>query len=258
MAALSKWAKFGVLAMVVADTVGIFVVHHRLNQPAINVPSNSEDVPMAMNETVPALPADAAQAIGAQVTGAGPATALPRDDYRAIGGVAENDFQALPAVSRMDPLPAPMTIEPLALEAPRASAKVAREMQKALRAPVIPTVRIAELHSARKATRTFSSAFSNDISVSTRVTGLEPDVDFAKIRAVRDSAQPVGPANAETRLDPSTSLNENLVASVQAQSSVPAPAFGGTSEPQQLQLDLPAAPAAPETSAPATGEIPAS
>ena len=243
---LSKWAKYGVLAMIAADAVGIMVVHNRLNQPAANVPSLSDDMPLAVAETPLALPKDAL-----------PRDVLAKDNLQVTNTVAQMDIQSLPAVSRIDPLPAPMTVEPLALDTPQASPRVARQMQAALRAPVIPTVRIAELRPNRKATRTFSSAFTNDISVSSQVSSTEADVDFSRVREARELVQQSGEAYDATRLDPSLSPTDNIEAPVEAQSIVPVPEFGGNSQAQQLQLDLPA-PATPETSTSTAGEIPAS
>lgn len=253
MSGLSKWAKCGVLAMVVADVVGILIVHDRLNRPALDVPSFSQEIPMAMNDTALTLPKDAAQVIGEM-----PVTALPKDGLQASGAIAQNDFQALPALSRIDPLPAPMRVEPLALDTPRASLKVAREMQMALRAPVIPTVRIAELNRSRKAARTFSSAFSNDISVSTQIMNQAPTATFAAPSAAIDAVDLSASADVTNVVDARASEAENTSAPVQAQSAVPVPEFGGTSEVPQPQLDLQPAPAAPEARSPATGEIPAS
>ena len=232
--------------MIAADAVGIMVVHNRLNQPVANVPSLADDMPLAVTEIPLALPKDAL-----------PKDVLAKDNLQVTDTVAQMDIQSLPAVSRIDPLPAPMTVEPLALDTPQASPRVARAMQAALRAPVIPTVRIAELRPNRKSTRTFSSAFTSDISVSTQVSAADADVDYARVRVARESAQQSGEAYDATRLDPSSSTTDSIEAPVDAQSAVPVPEFGGTSEAQQLQLDLPA-PAAPEASTSSAGEIPAS
>ena len=249
---LAKWAKYGVLAMIVADAVGIMVVNHRLHQPAVTVPSLADDMPVAMTDTVSAMPKDVL-----------PRDVLAKDNRASVNvsdTVAQMDLQPLPAVARMDPLPAPMKIEPLALDTPQASPKVARQMQAALRAPVIPTVRIAELHSSHKANREFSSAFSRDISVSTQASGTNADVDFAQVRVAREASQQSGTAYSQTGgqigADPQVSLD----APTQSQDAVPSPTFGGDSKAQQLELPLPQAPApvAPEASAPASGEIPAS
>ncbi len=246
MSVLSKWAKYGVLAMIAADAVGIMVVHNRLNQPVANVPSLSDDMPLAVVETPLPLPKDAITSV-----------ASANDNLQVTDTVAQMDIQSLPAVSRIDPLPAPMTVEPLALEMPKASPRVARQMQAALRAPVIPTVRIAELRPTRKSTRTFTTAFTNDIAVAPQVAGTEADVDFSRVRAARESAQQSGETYDATQLDQSSSTTENIEAPIEAQSAVPVPEFGGTSEAQQLQLDLPA-PAAPEARASTADEIPAS
>ena len=245
MSGLSKWAKIGVLAMIAADAIGILVVHNRLNQPLLNAPSLADDMPVAMAETPLPLPKDAIAGIDSDKD-------LSSGDNLQV---AQMDIQALPAVSRIDPLPAPMAIEPLELDTPQASPRVARAMQAALRAPVIPSVRIAELRPARKTTRTFTTAFANDISTATRSSRRQvPSADFAAssaaMGAVDMSATPdglsgnAGPAIAEN-------------SAMQSQSDVPVPEFGGPSAPEQLELDLPA-PAAPEAGAPATGETPAS
>jgi hypothetical protein len=246
---LTKWAKYGVLAMIVADAVGIMVVHNRLTQPVANVPSLADDMPIAMAETPLILAKDA----------------LPKDtpateNLQVTDTVAQMDIPSMPAVSRIDPLPAPMAIEPLAIDTPQASPRVARQMQAALRAPVIPTVRIAELRPVRKSTRNFTTAFTNDISSTTRVSNAEADVDYSMVRAARDSAQQSGVAYDANRLDSSPSPTESVEAPVESQSAVPVPEFGGKNEAQQLQLDLPApaAPAAPVSAAPSSDEIPAS
>ena len=239
MSGLSKWAKYGVLAMIVADGVGIMVVHNRLNQPVANVPSLADDMPIALAETPLALPKDA-------ITKGAPAT----DSLQVSDTVAQMDVQASPAVSRMDPLPAPMAIEPLALDKPQASPRVARQMQEALRAPVIPAVRIAELHSNRKSTRTFSSEFANDIAIATQSTRQAPSDAYAEPSAVAGAVDEATPDYSNA--DATSFAGERTTAQ-----DLPTPAFGGPGEPQQLQLDLPT-PTAPEASAAPTGEIPAS
>lgn len=252
MSVLTKWAKYGVLAMIVADAIGIMVVHNRLTQPVANVPSLADDMPIAMAETPLTLPKDVL-----------PQDALAKDalateNLQVTDTVAQMDIQSLPAVSRIDPMPAPMAIEPLAIDTPQASPRVARQMRAALRAPVIPTVRIAELRPVRKSTRTFTTAFTNDISNSTRVGGAEADVDYSMVRAARDSAQQSGVAYDANRLDSSSSSpTENVEAPVETQSAVPVPEFGGKNEAQQLELPAPAAPAEPVSAAPSSDEIPA-
>lgn len=244
VADLSKWAKFGVLAIVVADVAGVFLVQHRLNQPVPHVPSLSDDTPIAMTDAASALPKDALSSdmLARDV--------LARDNAQASDAVAT---RSLPVVSRADTLPAPMPIEPLALDTPQASPKVVRAMQAALRAPVIPTVRIAELHAVRKANRTFTTAFTSDISAATQSSrqanayeAPSAGVGVADSATADLSGGNVTPGNAES-----------FAAPVEAHSDVPTPEFGGTSQPQQLQLDLPA-PIAPEARASATGELPAS
>jgi hypothetical protein len=248
---LSKWAKYGVLAMVVADAAGILIVHNRLNRPAVSVPSISENAPMAMNDTSTALPKDAAL-----FNGEIPMIALPKDSQRATGAVALNDYQELPAVSRMDPMPAPMRVEPLVLETPIASPKVAREMQMALRAPIIPKVRIAELNSTRKANRTFSSAFSSDISASTQIRNQAPSAGFAATSGENGAADLTASVDGRNGANALSSETENTAVPVQA--VVPVPEFGSASEVPQPQIDPQPAPAAPEANAPSAGEIPAS
>ena len=260
MSGLTKWAKYGVLAMLLADTVGILLVRHHLSQPPIDVPSFSEEVPVAMTDTASALPKDAAQVTGdVQVVGEMQMTALPKDNLQATGAFAQNDFQALlPAVSQIDRLPAPMRIEPLALETPRASARVAREMKMALRAPVIPSVRIAELRESRETTRTFSSAFTNDISVSTQARNQAPTATFAAPSDVTGASDMSASADVMNLGDARAPEAENTTAPVQAQSAIPAPEFGSKNEVPEAQLGAQPAPAAPAANAPSVGEIPAS
>lgn len=265
MSVLAKWAKIGVLAMIIADAAAIVVVNHRLQQPAVNVPSLADDRPIAMidSASIPSRDALPREDLATNV--------FARDDRANLDvteTVAQMDLQPLPAALRMDPLPAPMKIEPLALDTPQASPKVAQQMRAALRAPTIPTVRIAQLRSPRKTNREFSSAFSRDISVSPQETGTIADVDFAQVRAARDASQQSGIAYAQTGgqtggqigVDQPSVPQVSVDETTQSQDSVPSPAFGGPSNAQQLELDLPQAPTtvAPEASAPASGEIPAS
>jgi hypothetical protein len=250
---LSKWAKYGVLAMVIADAAGILIVHNRLNRPAVSVPSISEDVPMAMNDTASPLPKDAALVIGDMAT-----IALTKDNLQANGAVAQNNFQALPAVSRMDPMPAPMRIEPLTLEAPQASRKVAREMQMALRAPVIQKVRIAELYQTHNAKRTFSSAFSNDIGSSSLIRDQSPTAGFAATSPGNGAVNLSTSVDVRNRATAMPPEKENTAVPMQVQPEVPVPEFGSASEVPQPQIDSQPVPAAPDANAPSAGEIPAS
>lgn len=254
VAGLSKWAKYGVLAMVVADVVGVVLVQHRLSQPAPDAALLADDAPIAMADTASAPASDA---LSRDVL---PRDVLPRDvvsgdSQRAGDTFARFDSRSLPAVSRIDVLPAPLPIEPLALEAPQASPKVARAMQAALRAPVIPTVRIPELRAVRKANRTFATAFTSDITSATQSSRQAPAAAYEAPSAAASVADPSAtvdlpagnatPAGAESTQTP-----------VPAQVEAPVPEFGGSSPSQQLQLDLPA-PAAPEARASSADEIPA-
>jgi hypothetical protein len=200
-------------------------------------------MPIAMSETPLALTKDAL-----------PLNAPATVDLQVADRIAQVNLPSQPAVSRMDPLPAPMAIEPLALDTPQASPKVARAMRAALRAPVIPTVRIAELRPVSKTTRTFTTAFSSDISAETQSSRLAPSVGYAASSTGKGAVDMTAtPDIASGNINSADAENTT----VQSQSEVPAPEFGGPSEPQQLEMDL-TAPSSPESSAAPTGEIPAS
>lgn len=243
VAGLTKWAKYGVLAMVVADVAGFLLVQNRMSQPAPDMPSMATDVAVA--DAKPTLPQD--------TTFSDP---LSKDNLQVAEVVANMDLNPQPVAARMDPLPAPMTIEPLALDTPQASPKVARAMQAALRAPVIPTVRIAELQTSRRANRAFTSAFSSDISTMPQGSRQAPTAGYVAPSAAADAVEMAVTSDMSGGIANPADM-QITTAPDQAQSEVPVPAFGGNSEPQQLPLDLPA-PSAPEASAPVTGEIPAS
>jgi len=250
---LTNWAKYGVLAMIVADAVGIMVVHHRLNQPAANLPSLANDAPIAMADTTLPMPNDALpKDVMAKDVMANDAPVS--DNLKVTDAFARLDVQPLPAAARMDPLPVPMSIEPLALDAPQASPKVARAMKAALRAPVIPTVRIAELRPARRAPHSFTTAFSSDITAATQSSRQLPTASYAAPSAAVSAVDIAATTDV-------TSGNVNSVdaqnTTVQVPSVVPEPQFGGTSQAADPQVDMQTAPATPEVSAPATSEIPA-
>ena len=258
MAVLSKWAKYGVLAMVVADVVGVVLVQHRLNKPAPDMPLAADDAPIAMADTS-ATPAR--DALGDDVL---PRDVLASSDLAGDGLAGEPparfesrfNTRSLRAVSRVEVLPAPLPLEPLALDTPQASPKVARAMQAALRAPVIPTVRIPELRAVRKANRTFATAFTSDITAATQSSRQAP------VAAYEVSSSAAGVADVAvigdlSGGDATPASVEGVPAPAPVQSDIPVPEFGGSSQPQQLPLDLPA-PAAPEARASGAEEIPAS
>ena len=249
MFGLTKWAKYGVLAMVVADAIGIMVVHHRLNQPAANLPSLANDSPIAIADTQVPLPNDALR------NDALPKDVLAKDNLQVTDVVAQMDSRSLPAVTRIDPLPAPMSVEPLALDTPQASPRVVRAMTAALRAPVIPTVRIAELRPAHRATHSFTTAFSSDISAATQSSRQAPTASYAAPSAATDAVDMSPTTNISSDIATPTDAQNTTV---QSPSAVPVPEFGVSSQSSEPQVDQQPTPAAPETSVPATSEIPAS
>ena len=49
MPVIPKWAKYGVLAMIVANAAGVALVNHRLNQPPADNLTFYDDAAVAVN-----------------------------------------------------------------------------------------------------------------------------------------------------------------------------------------------------------------
>ena len=232
--------------MIVADAAGIALVNHRLNQPAADNLTFHDDVAVALNNSISAVPASALAKDDSSVL-----------DLKVSQVVAQNDAVAPPAVSREDPLPAPMKIAPLAdLDTPVASPDTVKAMKAALRAPVVPAVRIAELHASHKANHRFMTAFASDASPVTATVRQLPSPAYAApspaLGTVDMSASPVGQVAPSDNAPPADAVTPS--APVDSQVVVPTPQFGGSS----VSAEPTPSPAVPISVAPATDEIPAS
>ena len=136
-----RWGRYLVLAMVVADCLGIYVAQMRLNQPWAEPPKEPSGDAFAERDVVPA---------------AVPVTAVPQPNF----AMAEPPPAATPrGPDIVAELPAFMPLPPVAKEAPA----VVPTVEVATPKPVFRSNRVAKLERTRMASSRFVSAFATDI-----------------------------------------------------------------------------------------------
>jgi hypothetical protein len=227
---LAKWAKYGVLAIVVADGLGIYLAHHRLSQPLASGQAVVEEPVVALADPVLAPASGAVQAVPA---------------------LASNDVSALPAASRFEAIPAlmPMKIETI---------EEVTSPKMAARAPQVPTVSMAETRPTRNARRSFSSAFSRDVYAPSHISADYSSQSYVRSPVATDVVPQFGAVSDQGSLDAPATRAENPEAVAPPQGSDVGPDLSARPDVPAQTTDSQPAPSAPAANDAPASELPAS
>lgn len=221
---MPPWAKYAIVAMFLADGVGIYLAHNRINRPVLTDQAEQPELAMA----------DPAQKYGDD--GLLLARPLPEVAFAAVS--PPRPVQTLPTMLSLKPLDLPANDDVLA---------AARIEQRADRAAETPVVRVATVRQSRRQARLFTKAFARELASPALVESSAPDADFAQVRAARDLAGQNGGAYDDN-------LPERPLSSVQ---QIETPAQEQAAEPVS-NADAPVAPAEAAPAASEEGELPPS
>lgn len=218
----TPWAKFIVLAVVLADCVGIYYANKRLNQPWVEPAGVPAEGSIAQADESPAVLDMAMQAPAAI-----PPSAMPDETAKEPAALAR--------------LPEFMPVPPVLKEEQPASIPT---VEMVLRQADLERPRMARLQPSRKASRRFVSAFATDIAGSATEATFVPS-------AALNAAAPAAADTAQIGSDGGPGEIGAPESSMQSQSEAPVEIQDGQGVDVQPPAELPAADPGPEAELPA-------
>ena len=232
---LPKFAKYGILAMLLADGAGIYIAHNKINQLPVGASTEMEDS-FALVEPTRVYGEDR--------------LSLPQPS-------AGTNVGAVPDVRPLQAYPSILDLKPIVPELASDLLEQPRDTAVAERAPIVPTVRIAALRPIKRQARIFSTAFARDILAPAmdppaQSASLLPDISLAKLPVENDPVQPAGSTFDGDQIDAPQSPSSPVEVPVQAEATAPA----GNAE--AMSSDVNSQPALPASSGSGADELPSS
>ena len=167
---LPKVAKYAVLAMLLADGVGIYIAHNAINRSPASSSAALEETAFALAETSRDYSSDGLTSSGA------------------------SDLEAAPAARPFEALPPMVVFKPIMPEVIDEVTPALRVAEAAERGAFVHPLRIAAIRPIRKQSRLFTTAFARDIDGPAQADSSLPDIDFGQVHAAREALQPSGAA----------------------------------------------------------------